>query len=509
MIMSIFIPFLVNTSSLWGMKLVVQGICSPAYTKISKRNLHCSAALQHGFFILIIIFSSCSSQPIKTENTENKGTTSNITKYYEGDGGINIKLTVLEPVGDRLDNSQKWILPMIQGTLTGYFNKYSKMTVLDRQRLETIVAEQQLSTSGIFSEEDYIRIGHLTNTQYILTGELSRTPAGFMIDFGITHVETGQRKASFPPRICTLAELQAQVIIKEAFIDLAAQMGVILTERGRNDLNTVRSNAVDAEVALARGITALRNGTTVQALSYYIQASNYDPELAEAASRLNILTVDIHSGNIGADVRNDIEWREKWISRLKECEEFYAGYMKEYPPYYIVYATKLGHLDQIDYNKKTYPLTLKMGAYPAISWFSTANRVVQTVKRGLDATGRSKAWGLNWPKESLFSPSPFSAYISGYTVLVEIINSEGNHIAGGPVKLIYGWEVDIQGGNVARPIGGACNVVFYGVDPYKTTDSLSIRITSVDGIPAENLPEEKHINIITENEYIRIRGVVY
>jgi hypothetical protein len=295
-------------------------------------------------------------------------------------------------------------------------------------------------------------------------------------------------------------------------------MGIEPTERTKMELGQAATeNQAAAQIALSKGIDAMKKGTVVEALSYFIQSSNADPQLAEAANRLNVLTVNINSGNIGADVRNDIEWREEWITQLKNCEEYYRNYMTEYLPYYLVYSTKLNHLDEIDYVKKTYPLTLKMGTYPVVTWFSTVNQVVQTIKRGLDATGRATAWGLNlWPSKALTSPSPFESFISAYAVQVEIINSDGTRIAGGPVSLLYGWEVRVDNTNnetkivnVARPVGGSCNVVFFGVDPYKTTDSLSIRIVTVDGIPAENVPEQKRLNIITENEYVRIPGVVF
>ena len=457
----------------------------------------------------VFIILSCSTQQTKNPiATVYKQVNTDIT-FYEGYGGDGIRLSVLEPTGVNITNDQKWLLSMIQGTLTGYFNKYTNMTILDRQNLEKILNEQSLSLSGYYSDKDYVRIGNLTNTQYTLVGKLTRTPSGFLLDIGINHIETNERIASNSPRISSLAELQTQEIIKESFIDLLKQLGIVLTEQGRNELNKKQNNEISADIALARGIIAQRNGTSVHALSYYLEATNFNPSLQEAASRLNILTVNINSGNIGVDVRNDIEWRDRWVACIKECEEFYSNTMKEYLPYYIIYDNKLGHLDQVDYNKRTYPLTLKMGAFPVVSWFSSINKVVQTVKQGLNATKRADAWGLGkWPRESLLTPNPFNAFVGGYTIVVEILNSDGKKIAGGPVNLIYGWEVDMNwSGNVARPIGGECNVVFYGVDPYATTDNLSIKIVSIDGIRTENMPAERRISIMTYNEYSRIPGV--
>jgi hypothetical protein len=45
-----------NSPPLWGVKLGVRGICSPAYAKISRRNLQYPAALPRGFFIIMSEF---------------------------------------------------------------------------------------------------------------------------------------------------------------------------------------------------------------------------------------------------------------------------------------------------------------------------------------------------------------------------------------------------------------------------------------------------------------------
>jgi hypothetical protein len=385
-----------------------------------------------------------------------------------------VRITVLEPSGTSLTDGQNWFLAMIQGTLTGYFNKYSPMTVLDRQRLETILDEQEKSASGIYSDEDYVRIGNLTNAQYIVAGSLSRTPAGLMLELGITDVETGQRKASFPPRPCTLTELQSQAVLKEAFEDLITQMGVSLTSRGKDDLRTVRTNAAEAEAALAQGIAAQRSGTVVEALSHFIQAVDYAPDLAEAESRLNIITANVTSGNIGADVRNDLQWRDQWVARLKECEEFYANYMKEPQPGYLVYSTNIKQ-GEIDYEKRTVPLSINMAFCPVSSWYTTINKVVQTVKAGLEATGRASTWRLNWPAQSISSPSPFVDHLSGFSAMVEIINAEGKSIAKQGIGFPYGSVVNIVVGNVALAATGSTDITFPTVDPYAITDDLTIR----------------------------------
>ena len=86
------------------------------------------------------------------------------------------------------------------------------------------------------------------------------------------------------------------------------QMSVNLTETGIAEMRKVATPVkVQAEIALARGITAQKQGTEVAALSYYYQAAALDPLLLEAANRSSAASANISSGNMAADIINDIQ----------------------------------------------------------------------------------------------------------------------------------------------------------------------------------------------------------
>ena len=72
------------------------------------------------------------------------------SSYWTGDGGSGIRVTVSEPTGTGLSAQEEALLPLIQSTIIGSFQKFSGMTVFDRQNLENIIREQRLSVSGNF-----------------------------------------------------------------------------------------------------------------------------------------------------------------------------------------------------------------------------------------------------------------------------------------------------------------------------------------------------------------------
>jgi len=445
-----------------------------------------------------------SQQPVPVTISSSKVTTPSpppVSLYWYGDGGKGIKIAVLEPTGRGLSATEQYIPSMIQSSITGDFNRYSAMTIVDRQNLEKILVEQRHSLSGDYSDDDYISIGKLTNTRYILAGSLTKTASAFILELAVTDAESGERKASYPPKAVSPFALENLSAIKEATAELLKQLGVELTNTGFQALNsTVNIAQVKAETALAKGIEAQKQGTVVEALSYFIQANNYNTGLAEAANRMNILAANITSGNIGLDTRNDIAWRREWVKRLQETETFFSTSLKEPQPFYIVYSTDIKQ-GKVDYQKETTDLTIWIGFYPDFLWAENINEVINAVKRGLQTTGRAQVWELDWPAKSINNPSPFVTQTKNLTstVVVEIVNNEGKSIGRQTVKSPYGFESRTAVITPSWQWEG--DIVFSAVNANLITDKLTIRITSIDGIVAENAAKQKNISVMPLTEW--------
>ncbi|MFP3040570.1 formylglycine-generating enzyme family protein [Treponema primitia] len=417
--------------------------------------------------------------------------------FFNGEGGRGTRLAVLAPKAVRLTDDDDYLPAFVQGSLTGGFNRFSAITVLDRQNMDRILDEQNLSVGGNFSDDDYIKIGNFTNTQYILAGNLTKINAGYILDLGISDAESGERKFSYPPRNCTAAEIQSGKAAADAVEDLLVQMGVTLTEAGKAELHKMaRQETVDAEVVLSKGITAQKSGTVVEALSYYIQAAGLDPASAEAASRLNILSANVSSGNIGADARNEIAWRRSWLGRLQELEQYVGNYVNANPPVYLVYSTDLQQ-GAINWQNETLPISFTISLNPDRSWFDTITRVITTVDEGLQTTGKAASWGLAIGQERQKS--------ARFAVVAELLNDQGVSI--GRQEIVLNWSAKIgKSYNLTADRGKA--VTFPAVKADLITDKLSIRITSIDGTAAETAARTKGINIITQAEYYRLPNII-
>jgi hypothetical protein len=339
-------------------------------------------------FLVISVFSCSSTQETNVSNQKP------VVKspYYEGQGGKGIKIAVLQPAGKDLGKNEKWLLAFIQGSITGDFNKYSAMTVIDRQNLDQIIANQLEAASGVYSDDDYISIGNLTNAQYIVIGNLTRIPANnYILDFAVIEASSGERKASFSPQHCSYEDLQNLSFVKNATIDILNQLGVDLTDSGKRDLTYVNPPSLNGEAALSKGIMAQKNGTIVEALSYFYSAASFDNSLKEAKSRLSGLSTTISSGNIGENLRNDILRRNEWMKILTEANTFFNDHL----PCEIIYDPTLKQ-GNVNYQEECVDLSFKMVVKP-----SDGLKVVQDIRNGLFETGKIREWGFElWPMTS-------------------------------------------------------------------------------------------------------------
>jgi len=108
-----------------------------------------------------------------------------------------MRLAVLEPsINGLTDDEKKWMPSTIQSSIT-----------------------------GDFSDEDFVRIGHLINARYILVGSVTKTATAYMLELSVTDLETGERKASYPPTPVSPLNLENLTAVKAATASLLQQLG--------------------------------------------------------------------------------------------------------------------------------------------------------------------------------------------------------------------------------------------------------------------------------------------
>jgi hypothetical protein len=429
-----------------------------------------------------------------------------VNSFYNGTGGEGISLAILAPQVTGLAENLNYLPTLVQGEFVSNFSTYSAISVLDRENLDKLFAE---TLSGYYEDdaEGIIRLGHMTNTDYIMIGTITKTSTGYALQMQILNSVDGMTKASYSGT-CTIAELDNFTGIRQASFELLVKMGVELTDQAKTGLaGAATTNHVNAQTALAQGITAQRSGTVVEALTYYYEAREYDENLLEANSRLNILTNTITSGNIGENVRNEIQRRNAWLKILTECEDFFI----KYTPFEIIINTDLSQ-DRIDYEKETVNMTCEINILPTSSF-----NVIQDILTGLSQTGKRKEWGLSlWPMNSKIFTDQSNLGLGWGTIgaykenniELQLVNSNGKIVSTSNVSIVnyvafseYENTEDIRRMRhyydfthiEARPKSGI--VHFRNVNANDITDNLVVKIISINEINAE---------LATRNGYIKI-----
>jgi formylglycine-generating enzyme required for sulfatase activity len=414
---------------------------------------------------------------------------------YKGDGGKDLRLAVLAPELRGGGAGDEWLPVYVQGFLHSNFRKYSAMTLIDRQNLDQIIKEQDLASEGRFSDDDFIKIGSLTNARYFLTGMMQKLPGGeFAVSLSISDSSTGESSAAFI-RNGSAAAVQDGSLLNDATEALLTQMGVTLTETGRRTLMTGRYMTARAEAGYARGVAAEAGGAAVEALLNFSQAVAFDPSRLEALSRLGSVSSEISGGSISADILNDLQARDAWLEALKEA----AAFFNSRPPFEIIYDPNLLQIGNTDYAKRQANLAMRIRLMPSEAGFSALNALIE----GLDKTDKRGRWGFaGWPLLGIKPQKVPEAMLfhgkRSFSFMVEagLVNEAGKVIARGKTTLKTG-KFNFKAGDPAlKPPGSVFGQIdFPGVNAADLTPTLTVVIAGVNGLSGREISETGYMRI--------------
>jgi len=379
--------------------------------------------MKHGqtiafFGLVLAICIGCASEP-----------------YFTGSGGRGMRLAILVPESTGLSEDQAYLPRMVQGALVSSISKYSSISVLDRVSLDKVITETLDPTYE--DNLDIVRLGHVAQVGYMMTGNITRASTGYALQINISETTPDARTIASYSGTSTVAQFDDFSAIRRASRELLEQLGVELTATAKNELDGAGSSReIRAQTNLAQGIVAQQRGTVVEAMAYYYDAVALDPQLSEANNRLSTLSSNISSGNIGENVRNDIQRRNEWMKVLTEAED----YFERHPPFEIVYSNSLSQ-GRIDYDRETVELISSIELRPSNNSF----KIFKDILVGLEATGKRKEWGLElWPVSSsvIFSLQNYEdSFYNGITVVKEmdvaiaLVNENGKVISKKSIKL--------------------------------------------------------------------------
>jgi hypothetical protein len=501
------------------------------------------AELVFAAMVILAGFASCGSSPeaaavlapqpnpaastsVQVEMTESVAAPAP-NPYYTREGGKGLSLAILAPQAKGLVADQDYLPALVQEELVSNFTGYSAISVLDRVQLDNQYAEL-FSDYYDDSEEKGMDLGHLTPTDYIMGGSITKTATGYALQPQITKTE-GKTTAASYSGTCDFAELDNLSGVRRVSLELLQKIGIEPTERTKTELaGAAATNHVNVQTALAQGITAQQGGTVVEVLSYYYQVAAFDSSLLEVTNRASVMSAAISSGNIGENVRNDIQRRKEWQKILTEAEVYFGKHL----PWEIVYSPTLVQ-GKVDYTRETVDLSCNLEVKPTDGF-----KIVNTILAGLVATGKITEWNMEyWPLSSSVFVDRITARDPDYgpvgsgddmynctilkriSVRFQLINAEGKVVAATnedvfcPLRFahfrsdlfydsiprpnldvvgqVYGWDMSVLAETSKE------NILFSSVNANDITDKMTIKIVSVNGIDAAAIAKTGYIKIST------------
>lgn len=227
-------------------------------------------------------------------------------------------IAIPTPQFQKSTSSDSWIPQFLQDSLTDHFASLSGMTVLDRKNESVVIAEQKLSESGYYSDDNAVAFGQMTNAEYVLTGSIQKLPTRYALSFRVNDITTNEIKASFNGQY-GMSDIENGNAVKDAVIALLEGLDITLTQAQIAHLTNNRS-AISATQKLAQGMAAEKEGDFITALSFLTDSSE------GGNNEANTVISAMLSSSTPASIRERAAYykaqTDKWNKIWKDLEHY-------------------------------------------------------------------------------------------------------------------------------------------------------------------------------------------
>jgi hypothetical protein len=426
--------------------------------------------------LLLIILAGCAGLSGAKKSADISG------PYFhpENDGG-GYTLAVLQPEGVNLRDRDQYLLDLIQGSVNEDFSKFSAIKLVNRRDLDLVIEQQQLSLSGDFSEDDFIKIGNLTNAPYILSGRLTAvSQREFNLVLNITELETGEVKATLSKNQLSALDIKRGVVMKGVSRGLLEQLGVELTPAGIDAMAAEAQANADAQAKLAQSRAAGRSGNRIAGLVNAMGAKDRDASLLEVEEQLRAANRAMSSGGLGLEIQEDYARQQSWNEQLIEFETYY----RDYPPFEIFYTPGLEQKGT-NYDEGTADFEFIIGLQPSRE-LPIMEKVLRAVLNDLNKTRNREKWGFDsWPYEEI----EYKLYRERkFNVIVGLFDENDEEISRVPVVL--SGQLLLNNTNIKFDATQKFPVSMNGIKISALTGDMKVRLISINGVNAHDAEED-------------------
>ena len=178
-----------------------------------------------------------------------------------------------------LDPIQKGLADM----LITDFSKVRRLKVVERIRMQKLVQEMGLGSTGLVDDGTAPRAAKLLGASRLVMGSfVDLTAAGLRVDAGLIHslVRQPMQSGSVEGKLTRLFQMEKDLVFR--LVDL---MGISLSQQERDEIEIIPTENILAFMAYCRGLDFEDRGMYRQAAEAYGMALEFDPEYTEADRR--------------------------------------------------------------------------------------------------------------------------------------------------------------------------------------------------------------------------------
>lgn len=186
----------------------------------------------------------------------------------------------------RFSGSDSALRPLERGfadLLTTDLGRSSQLTLVERGRLQALLDEVALQSSGATDSTSNVRVGRLVRAGRLVQGSLLQLPGSQLrVDAAVVSVPTTQIQgtAQGADQLDAVFDLE-----KKIALDLFRELGVTLTVAERNAVEQRPTRSLAAFVAYSRGLVAEDDGRWDDASGFFDDAVRLDPAFGAAQQR--------------------------------------------------------------------------------------------------------------------------------------------------------------------------------------------------------------------------------
>jgi tetratricopeptide (TPR) repeat protein len=176
------------------------------------------------------------------------------------------------------------LVPLERGfaeLLTIDLARSSRITVVERARIQALRDELALQSSGATDSSTNVRTGKIIQAGRIVTGSIAQQGDRLRVQAGIMNTQTTERAGDGSVSENTLEQLFA--IEKAIVLDLFNDLGVVLTTAERNAIEERPTRSLQAFLAYSKGLKLEDEGKYQEASRSFGEAARLDPSFGAAS----------------------------------------------------------------------------------------------------------------------------------------------------------------------------------------------------------------------------------